>query len=107
MAVSNQRVTVGNLTSRITLAPGWFITVWNQNVPFRTGTWFRLAPQLDPTDNGHGAAVEIADTNDAGGRGGEVVWWNDDGTQTPAITLVNRSTSAYVSFEINYLIAPG
>jgi hypothetical protein len=105
MAVSGQTVAVGNLTSVVTLPPNRIATLWSQGVSFRPGTFFRLAPQLDAA-NSKGAAIEIADTNDGAGRGGEVVWRNDDGTQTPAITVINRSNEN-VSFVINYLIAPG
>jgi hypothetical protein len=81
------------------------VTLWNTNFSFRPDSFFRLAPALD-VHNSRGTAIEIADTNDSGGRGGEVVWLNDDGTQTPAITVINRRTET-VSVIINYLIAAG
>jgi hypothetical protein len=101
---SGQNVTVG-FYNQSTLEPGNAVTIWNTGVPFRPDSFFRLALTVDPNNN-LGAAVEIADTNDAGGRGGEVVWLNNDRSQTPAITVINRSTQP-THFYVNYLIAPG
>jgi hypothetical protein len=97
-------VVSGGLTSVVTLSPNWVATLWNTGIRFGTGQFFRLAPALTE-GNSVGAAIEIADTNDAGGRGGEVVWRNDDDTQSPAITVINRSNEN-VSFAINYLLVP-
>jgi len=86
-----------------TMSPNEFTTVWNSEPYFRPHIWYRLAPWLD-SDNSPGTIIDIGDSGTAGGRSGEALWVNPDGTVTAAITLVNNGPST-AAVGINYLAA--
>jgi hypothetical protein len=101
----------------ITLAPGWYSTVWATGLvhvddggfdieqdEFQPGQWFRAAPWLD-RDNSPGVSIVIGDSGTAGGRSGEAVSIDDNGNVNLAMTVVNVGTGT-AAIGIQWLSAP-
>ena len=101
----------------ITLAPGWYATVWSTVLVdvdtdgfelaqsgLQPGHWFRAAPWLD-LDNSPGVSIAIGDSGTTGGRPGEAVTIGADGNVNLAMSVVNIGTGT-AAIGIQWLAAP-